>query len=222
MSVLAIITTMKRRAGTGGSVGGSPGRGEQRMLSAHQLPQLHRDVAELVTQQAAEAHEGGGITHDLFGLGYHLVPMGWRPGGPTTPGTYGRDGVEGPGAPPLAMWGTRGPQITGQARQQLPKAHGLESERVRHPEKGVQRGHGKQGLTRNFQNLKVNRPSEKCGFSGAVTGNKVCCFCNPSWRDGSRRSQLHEPPVVKPQARSTWGAPYWRHGTRPAVRIGAG
>lgn len=74
--------------GTGGSVGRSPGSGKQRMLSSHQLPHLHGDVAEFVTQQAAQAHEGSGIAHDLFCLGHHLVPMGWRPGGVGTPGDY--------------------------------------------------------------------------------------------------------------------------------------
>lgn len=41
--------------------GSSPGCGKQRVLSPHQPPHLHSDVAELVAQQATEAHEGGGV-----------------------------------------------------------------------------------------------------------------------------------------------------------------
>lgn len=128
MSVLTRITFFKKGewvTWVGGRRGRSPGSGEQRVLGPHQLPHLHSDVAELVAQQAAEAHEGRGIAHDLLCLGHHLVPMGWRPGGPTTPGAYGGDGVEGSEVPPLAIWGTRSPEIAGQAQQQLPEAHTL-------------------------------------------------------------------------------------------------
>lgn len=102
----------------------SPGCGKQRVLSPHQLPHLHSDVAELVTQQATEAHEGRGIAHDLLRLWHHLVPVGRRPRGLITPGAYRGDAAERRG-PPHATRGTRGPEITGQAQQQLPKAHSL-------------------------------------------------------------------------------------------------
>lgn len=94
--------------------------------------------------------------------------MGWRPGGPTAPGAYGGDGVQGSEVPPLAIWGTRSPEITGQAQQQLPEAHSFESERVRDLRTVSRNDTGnKQGLRRNFQNLKGNgdsKTAEKCGF----------------------------------------------------------
>ena len=130
---------------------GSPGCGKQRVLSPHQLPHLHSDVAELVAQQAAEAHEGRGVAHDLLSLWHHLVPLGRGPGGLTTPGDHRGDGVEG------ATQGTRGPKITGQAQKQLPYAHSL-SLRVSGtwgcPE--VARGTS-QGQMRNLRELEKKR-----------------------------------------------------------------
>lgn len=93
------------------------------MLSPHQLPHLHSDVAELVAQEAAEAHEGRGIAHDLLRLRYHLIPVGRGLGGLATPGAH-RDGAEGRG-PPQETRGSRGLEITGHAQQQLRKAHSL-------------------------------------------------------------------------------------------------
>lgn len=114
--------------------------------------------------------------------------MGWRPGGVSTPGDYWGDGVGGPGAPPLATWGTSRPEITGQAQQQLPKAHSVNL-----------RGSGTWGRcpemaqeTRAEEELsdsKTQRRFHTLGemwLSGAVTGTKVCCFCKPTWRVRSR------------------------------------
>lgn len=54
--------------------GRSPGGVEQRVLGAHQLADLHGDVAELVAQQAPQAHEGRRVPHDLLGFRHHLAP----------------------------------------------------------------------------------------------------------------------------------------------------
>lgn len=102
----------------------APGCGKQRMLSPHQLPHLHSDVAELIAQQAAEAHEGRGVAHDLLRLRHHLVPVCRGSGGLSTPGTH-REEI-GEGRPPQATRGTRGYKITGQAQQLLPKVHNFE------------------------------------------------------------------------------------------------
>lgn len=103
----------------------SPGCGKQRVLSPHQLPHLHSDVAEFVAQEAAEAHEGRGVAHDLLRLGHHLIPVGRGLGGLTPPGAH-RDGAEGRG-PPQATRGSQRPETAGQAHQQWRKAHSFES-----------------------------------------------------------------------------------------------
>jgi hypothetical protein len=67
--------------------------------------------------------------------------VGRGPGGLTTPGAYRGDRVEAPG-PPQATWGTRGPEMTRQAQQQLPKAH--DSRLGGSGKRGGPRGRGKQ------------------------------------------------------------------------------
>lgn len=55
---------------------GLPGRVEQRVPGSHQLPDVHGDVAELVAEQAAQAHEGRGISDDLLRVRHHFGPVG--------------------------------------------------------------------------------------------------------------------------------------------------
>lgn len=62
----------------GGGVGGHgslPGRVEQGVVGLHQFAHLHGDIAELVTQEAPEAQEGGGVAHDPLRLRDHLAPV---------------------------------------------------------------------------------------------------------------------------------------------------
>lgn len=49
---------------------------EQRVLSPDQLPDVHGNVTEFITEQAAETHEGSGIADDLFCVGHHFIPVG--------------------------------------------------------------------------------------------------------------------------------------------------
>lgn len=46
------------------------------MLGAHQLPDVHGHVTELVTEQAPQTHEGGRVTHDLLRIRHHFAPAG--------------------------------------------------------------------------------------------------------------------------------------------------
>lgn len=48
------------------------------MFGPHQLPDVHGHIAELVAQQTPQAHEGGGIAHDLLRVGHHFTPVGGR------------------------------------------------------------------------------------------------------------------------------------------------
>lgn len=45
------------------------------MLSPDQLPDVHGDVTEFITEQAAETHEGGRISDDLLRIGDHFSPV---------------------------------------------------------------------------------------------------------------------------------------------------
>lgn len=53
-----------------------PGSVEQRVPGSHQLPDVHGDVAELIAEETAEAHEGGGISDDLLRVRHHFGPVG--------------------------------------------------------------------------------------------------------------------------------------------------
>lgn len=59
---------------------------EQRVLSPDQLPDVHGNVTEFITEQAAETHEGSGIADDLFCVGHHFSPIGRSRAGEETQG----------------------------------------------------------------------------------------------------------------------------------------
>lgn len=52
-----------------------PGRVEQRVFGADQLPDVHGDVTELIAEQAAQTHERCWITDDLLCVGDHFSPV---------------------------------------------------------------------------------------------------------------------------------------------------
>lgn len=45
------------------------------MLRPDELLDVHRNVTELITEQAAEAHEGGRIADDLLRVRHHFTPV---------------------------------------------------------------------------------------------------------------------------------------------------
>lgn len=61
-----------------------PGGIEERVFGPHQLADMHGYIAELVTQQAAQAHEGRRISHDLLCIGDDFTPAGRRRSGEQT------------------------------------------------------------------------------------------------------------------------------------------
>lgn len=61
-----------------------PGGVEQRVFGPHQFPDVHGDVAELVTEQAAQTHEGRRISHDLLRIRHDFTPSGRRRTGEQT------------------------------------------------------------------------------------------------------------------------------------------
>lgn len=54
------------------------------MPGSHQLPHVHGDVAELIAEEAAEAHEGGGIPDYLLRVRHHFGPVGGSRAGEET------------------------------------------------------------------------------------------------------------------------------------------
>lgn len=46
------------------------------MLCPGQLPDVHGHITELITEEAPEAHEGGGVSHDLLCIRHHFTPAG--------------------------------------------------------------------------------------------------------------------------------------------------
>lgn len=72
------------------------------MPGSHQLPDVHGDVAELIAEEAAEAHEGGGIADDLLRVRHHFGPVGGSRAGeetqrPPTSAAQSPAGHAGPG-----------------------------------------------------------------------------------------------------------------------------
>lgn len=61
-----------------------PGRVQQRVPGSHQLPYVHGDVAELIAEEAAKAHEGGGIADNLLRVRHHFSPVGGSRAGEKT------------------------------------------------------------------------------------------------------------------------------------------
>lgn len=72
------------------------------MPGSHQLPDVHGDVAELVAEETAEAHERGGIADDFLRVRHHFGPVRGRRAGeetqrPATAAGQSPAGQAGPG-----------------------------------------------------------------------------------------------------------------------------
>lgn len=55
-----------------------PGSVQQWVFGPHQFSDMHGDVADLVTEQTAQAHEGSRISHDLLRIRHDFTPAGRR------------------------------------------------------------------------------------------------------------------------------------------------
>lgn len=45
------------------------------MLRPDQLPDMHGDITEFITEETSEAHEGGWVSDDLLCVGDYFIPV---------------------------------------------------------------------------------------------------------------------------------------------------